>query len=432
MKQSTKNRKKAASDIHTLFGEERLARQLLTITNFGKQAFDSLHHDLGRMLVESIFLIERENVTGPDHAPLVPGVFKWGSEGGSVFVGDQKVRCDKPRIVGPGGEITLATYQKLKERGQFSEELLGRLMAGLSGRRYEDVVVKAAEAFGVSPSSVSRHFVEASAKKLKEFSERSLADFKPFAIMLDTVHRGGVAFIVALGIDILGKKKVLGFWEGATENGEITIELLAKLEERGLQLTSRCLFITDGGKGIIAALKAKFGKKLMHQRCVLHKGRNIQKHLAKKYRKRAQELFTVALQHTKHEDALRSLTELEKWLRGINPSAANSLLEALDEILLLHRLNVPEDLRPSLRSTNGIENVFSVVRHREKNVKNYNPNYRGKPVKKGMSQRWLGTVLLNAESGFRAINGAEHIPAVLKAIEKLQTEIVDNGKANAA
>jgi putative transposase len=426
MKQSTKRRKQTASDIQKVFGEERLARQLLTITNFGKQAFDSLHHELGRMLVESIFILERESITGPDHAPGVPGVYKWGHQGGSVYVGDQKVRCDKPRIIGPDGEIPLPTYEKLKERGQFSDELLARLMTGMSARRYEDVVVEAANAFGVSPSSVSRHFVEASAKKLKEFSERRLEDFKPFAIMLDTVHRGGVAFIVALGIDILGKKKVLGFWEGATENGEITIELLAKLEERGLELTSRCLFITDGGKGIIAALKAKFGKKLMHQRCVIHKGRNIQRHLAKKYRKRAQELFTMALEHTKHEDALRALTELEKWLRGINPSAANSLLEAFDEILLLHRLEVPEDLRPTLRSTNGIENLFSTVRQREKNVKNYNSSYRGKPSKKGMSQRWLGTVLLNAESNFRAVNGAEHIPTVLATITRLQTDFIDN------
>ncbi len=195
--------------------------------------------------------------------------------------------------------------------------LLPSLMAGLSARRYEEVVVRAADAFGVSPTSVSRHFIEAPAKKLNEFSERSLAEFKPFAIMLDTEHRGGVAFTVALGIDILGKKMVLGFWEGATENSDITIELLARIEERGLQLTSRCLFVTDGGKGIIAALKAKFGKKLMHQRCVLHKGRNIQRHLAKKYRKRAHDLFTNALQHTKYEDAVRALTELEKWLRGI-------------------------------------------------------------------------------------------------------------------
>lgn len=429
MKQSTKNRKQAASDIHTLFGEERLASQLLTIANFGKRAFDSLHHDLGRMLVESIFLLERESVTGPDHAPLMPGVYKWGHQGGSVFIGDQKVRVDKPRIKGPGGEITLQTYEKLKERGAFSDELLSRLMAGLSGRRYEDVVVKAAEAFGVSPSSVSRHFVEASAKKLKEFTERSLADFKPFAILLDTVHRGGQAFIVALGIDILGKKKVLGFWEGATENGEITKELLAKLEERGLELTSRCLFLTDGGKGIITALRAKFGKKLMHQRCVIHKDRNIQKHLAERYRKRAHELFTLALKHTSYADALKALQEMEKWLRGINPSAANSLLEALDEILLIHRLQVPEELRPSLRSTNGIENLFSTTRHREKNVKNYNPNYRGEPRKKGMSQRWLGTVLLNAESGFRTVKGAEHIPAVLAAIDRLQIDFIDNKKS---
>ena len=428
MKQRTKNRKQVASDIHTLFGEERLASQLLSITNFGKQAFDSLHHDLGRMLVESIFLLERENMTGPDHAPLVRGIYKWGHQGGSVFIGDQKVRVDKPRINGPDGEITLSTYEKLKERGQFSDELLARLMAGLSGRRYEEVVVRAAEAFGVSPSSVSRHFVEASAKKLKEFTERSLAEFKPFAILLDTVHRGGQAFIVALGIDILGKKKVLGFWEGATENGEITRELLSRLEERGLQLTSRCLFITDGGKGIIAALRAKFGKNLMHQRCVIHKDRNIQKHLAKKYRKRAHELFSKALQHAKYDDALRALKDLEKWLRGINPSAANSLLEAIDEILLIHQLDVPDELRPALRSTNGIENLFSTTRHREKNVKNYNPNYRGKPAKQGMSQRWLGTVLLNAESGFRCVKGAEHIPSVIATIERLQTKSIDTKK----
>ena len=428
MKQTTKKRKAAASEIQVLFGEERLAKQMLNIVSFGKRAFDSLHHDLGRMLVESILLLERENITGPDHAPLTPGVFKWGHQGGSVFIGDQKVRLDKPRITGPDGEIPLPTYEKLKERGQFSEELLGRLMAGLSGRRYEDVVVKAAEAFGVSSSSVSRHFVEASAKRLKEFTERSLAETKPFAIMLDTVHRGGIAFIVALGIDILGRKKVLGFWEGATENGTITTELLSDLEGRGLELTARCLFVTDGGKGIIAALQAKFGKRLMHQRCVIHKDRNIQRHLAKKYRKQAHQLFTAALKHTRFEDALKALQDLEKWLRGINPSAANSLLEALDEILLLHKLEVPEELRPTLRSTNGIENVFSTTRQREKNLKNYNPEYKGKPRKQGLARRWLGTVLLNAEAGFRAVNGAEHIPTVIAAIERIQIEIVDTKK----
>ncbi len=49
-----------------------------------------------------------------------------------------------------------------------------------------------------------------------------------------------------------------------------------------------------------------------------------------------------------------------------------------------------------------------------------------------MSQRWLGTVLLNAEAGFRCVKGAKHIPTVIKAIEAMQTTTVDNGTKMAA
>ncbi|MBL7670468.1 MAG: transposase [Bdellovibrionaceae bacterium] len=64
--------------------------------------------------------------------------------------------------------------------------------------------------------------------------ERDLSKFKPFAILMDTVHRGGAAFITALGISTEGKKMILGFWEGATENNEICQALLVDLEDRGL------------------------------------------------------------------------------------------------------------------------------------------------------------------------------------------------------
>jgi putative transposase len=320
----------------------------------------------------------------------------------------------------------------LKDSGVFSEELLAKLMAGISARQYGATVIEAAEAFGVSPGSISRHFVKASAKKLKEFIERSLQDFIPFAILMDTVHRGGQAFIVALGIDINGEKQVLGFWEGATENSEITLHLLEDLERRKLNLSDSIIYITDGGSGVIKALRNKFGEKLIHQRCTNHKDQNIQKHLAKKYRKRAHGLFKKALSHFSYGDAKAELLKLEKWLREVNPSAANSLLEALEEILLLHRLKVPEELRRVLSTTNGIENLFSTTRHREKNLKNYNPSYRGKVVKKDLSQRWLATVLLNAESGFRRVKGFEDIAVVIENIKKLHQEIIDNKNKTAA
>lgn len=250
--------------------------------------------------------------------------------------------------------------------------------------------------------------------------------------MLDTVHRGGAAFVVALGITVMGAKKVLGFWDGDTENSDIAKALLGDLQDRGLRLTSRCLFIVDGGKGLIKALRDTFGKKLMLQRCVIHKERNIKKHLAKKYREQAGKLFKRALAHVKHEDALKGMLELEQWLRGINISAANSLLEAIDEIFLIHRLEVPEELRGALRSTNGIENLFSTTRHREKNLKNYNPEYRGKPSKKGLSRRWLATVLLNAESNFRTVKGHEQIARVIANIEGIQTKHIYIKKGTAA
>ena len=369
--------------------------------------------------------MDREAIAGPDYLPE-DGIYKWAHQQGSVFIGDQKVKVSKPRLRSMGREVQLPSYERLKQRGQFSEELLTKMMSGLSARRYEETVTNAAGAFGVSPSSVSRHFIEATAKQLKEFVCRDLSRFEVFAMMLDTVHRGGVAFITALGISTLGQKMVLGYWEGATENHDICKELLSDLEDRGLKLTSTIIFVTDGGKGIIKELKDRFGKKLLHQRCTLHKDRNIQKHVAKKYRKRVHELFKKALSHVKYDDALAALEALEKELSTMNVSAARSLREAMPELLTLHRLNITGDLYRTLHSTNGIENLFSSVRHREHNVKNYSSIYRGKPVKKNLSQRWLVAVFLKAEENFRTVQGYGQIKSVIKRIEKLQTETVDS------
>lgn len=432
MKDTTRRAKQSAKQFSEILTREPGLLDLLAIREHGKVAFDDLHKRLGAMLVESILQIEREEITGIDHKPKEPGFYKWGYQQGSVFIGDQKQKMRKPRAIRNGQEFVSPTYDKLKSSGAFSEELLAKLMAGISARQYKATVIKAAEAFGVSSGSVSRHFVKASAKKLKEFVERDLSTFLPFAIMLDTVHRGGVAFIVALGIDTKGKKKVLGFWEGATENSTITLKLIEDLERRNLPLSSQVLFITDGGSGVIKALKDKFGTQLIHQRCTIHKDRNIQRHLAKKYRDTAHDKFKKALAHTSYKDAKAELLKLERWLRGINPSAANSLLEALEEILTLHKLRVPEELRRVLSTTNGIENLFSTTRHREKNLKNYNPKYNGKPTKSGLSQRWLATVFINAESGFRTVKGFESIPGVINNIKKIHQELFDNENKVAA
>jgi transposase-like protein len=109
-----------------------------------------------------------------------------------------------------------------------------------------------------------------------------------------------------------------------------------------------------------------------------------------------------------------TVKDFEQWLRQINESAAESLNEALEEILTVHRLKVPGLLRKTLHSTNPIESMFATVREREGHIK----RYRGS----AMSQRWLGTVLFHAEHGFRTIKGYQEITAVRAAIEAEQAE----------
>ncbi len=408
MRRDTKKRKKATQALQAAQEKAWWTDRMFQVMVGGKRALDATMQEIGRMVAETIMYMEREELAGPDYHPTSP-LQKWASQPGSIYLGDQKIHVEHPRLRGPDGEVALRTYEQLKRRGGFSEELLAEVLRGMSARKYEETVTEAGKAFGVSPSSVSRHLVEATAKRLVQFRERRFDDFQVFALFLDTVHRGGQAFVVALGIDLEGIKVPLGFWEGATENHEICEELLVDLERRGLKLSKRVLWVTDGGAGIIKALKDRYGKTLIHQRCTIHKDRNIQRHLPKRYRKEAHHLFTTALEQNSYRDAKKMLEDFERWLREINESAADSLLEAIEEVLTLHTLKVPALLRKTLHSTNPIESMFSIVRDCESNIKRYRSSK--------MRQRWLATVLLHCEQRFKRVKGHASIEAVVAAID---------------
>ena len=414
MKLNTIQRKKAREGFEAVFGKEELVNRMYQIIKAGKQGLDGFAQELGSLLVEAIMDMDREERSGPQYQPVREGVYKWAYQKGSLYMGDRKISVRHPRLRGPGGEIPLESYETLKKPGAFSEELLNKILLGISARKYRETLMETAGAFGVSPGTVSRHVVEVTVQRLRDFKERALSDIVAFAVFIDTIHRGGEAFLVALGIDTEGHKHVLGFWEGATENHEVCEELFSDMERRGLRLSKKILWVTDGGKGIIKALKERFGKKLIHQRCTIHKDHNIQRHLAKKYRKEAHRRFKIALEQNSYEDAKRMLLELEKWLRGINESAADSLMEAIEEILTLHRLKVPGLLRKTLTSTNPIESMFSTVRDCEGNIKRYRNS--------AMSQRWLATVLLHCEKGFRRVKGYLSIAEVMATIDQIQEE----------
>ena len=99
-----------------------------------------------------------------------------------------------------------------------------------------------------------------------------------------------------------------------------------------------------------------------------------------------------------YKDAKEELKRMEEWLKKINPSAAESLLEGQEELLTVHHLEVPTLLRKSLYSTNPIESMLSQVSHLHGRVKNMKGG-------KQMARRWVGSNLLEAEKKFRTVKG---------------------------
>lgn len=320
MKDSTKATKESNQALKAMY-EASPIFEINDLLMESKTCFDNLIGRFKLQMVEFLLFSERELLAGPDYDPK-DGIKKWGIQGGSVYVGGERLKVKKPRVRNAHQELRLSVYESLKDRERFSKELLLKALSGISTRDYQGTLHYLLEAFGISKSSISRHLVEASAKELKELNERSLEDFELFAIFLDGYHLCGKVFIVGLGIDINGKKKSLGFWEGATENHAVCEGLLSSLERRGLNLSSEVLYVSDGGSGVIKSLREKFGKELVHQRCTLHKDRNIQKHLPKKYRKEAHERFKRGIDCQKYKDAKEELIKMEAWLEKINPSAA--------------------------------------------------------------------------------------------------------------
>jgi putative transposase len=85
---------------------------------------------------------------------------------------------------------------------------------------------------------------------------------------------------------------------------------------------------------------------------------------------------------------LRALDRLHGELMDLNPSAARSLEEGMEETLAIHKLRVPDQLRRTLSCTNVIESAFSIFETVCRNVKRWRTG--------DQIERWVGSGLLVA------------------------------------
>ena len=201
-------------------------------------------------------------------------------------------------------------------------------MAGVSTRKYGQVIGEMADTVGVSKSSVSRETIEASERVLKELMERSLDAWDLLVIYLDGIQLGTHHVLAAVGVDTDGKKHVLGMRHGASENTEVTTALLQDLVDRGLDPARRRLFVIDGSKALRKAIAQVFGVGHSVQRCRNHKLRNVLGHLPKDEHPQVKAAIRAAWKLDAKE-GMQKLEQLARWLERDQPSAAASLREGL-------------------------------------------------------------------------------------------------------
>lgn len=339
-------------------------------------------------------------------------IVRWGSQEGSVYLQDMKVKVQVPRVRNKrtGQEVGLESYRRLQEPTEGDRNLLGKVLLGLSCHRYAETAQLIPEVFGMSPSAISQRFIKASAKKLEEFNSRRLEQYDIVAIILDGKTFAREQIVIAVGITMSGRKVFLGFVQTATENAVVCKEFLQSLIERGLSYERGLLFVVDGSKGFKKAISSIYNGYALIQRCQWHKRKNVVSHLLKSEQAAWRKRLQNAYEQPTYAEAYEALQRCRRDLARINKSALASLDEGFEETLTLHRLELFPELGRSLKTTNCLESINAQVSRLTKRVTYWKNS--------DQKHRWIATTLLNIEPRLNRIHGYKALPKLRKALQQ--------------
>jgi putative transposase len=235
-----------------------------------------------------------------------------------------------------------------------STRQVGRVVATLTGETVSAQTV----------SNLTRDLDHA----VREFHRAPLQDEWAY-LFLDGVNlkvrrpagRQCVQMLVAYGVRQDGTRQLLGFLRTKGE-GQIHWEaLLNDLYRRGLKGDKLLLVVTDGCPGLAAAIQTVYPR-AAHQRCWVHKMRNILEKVRKRdYDAVKADAQAIYLAYGSRQARAAARAFCRRW-RNEYPSVVKQLERDLPELLAFFRF--PKHLWRKLRTTNIIERCFVEVRRR--------------------------------------------------------------------
>ena len=191
----------------------------------------------------------------------------------------------------------------------------------------------------------------------KEWQQRPLESVYA-VVFLDAIHyhvrsEGQIvkkAVYIAIGINLEGKKDVLGMWVGENESAKFWATVLNSLRNRGVE----DIFIacTDNLTGFSAAIKAVFPRTEI-QNCIIHQIRNSSKYVSYKDIKELMKDLKAVYGAVDEQSALDALDVFSgKWDKKY-PKISKSWRENWANLSTYFKY--PQEIRRIIYTTNAIE-----------------------------------------------------------------------------
>jgi transposase-like protein len=394
-----------------------------------RHAFLGLCIDAGQKVLAAMMEADRITLCGPKGVPdATRRAVRGGTTASQVVLGGQRIAVRRPRARSrSAGELVLPSFEWAACADPLDAATLAAIAAGVSTRRYASTqapVPAPHKPRAASKSAVSRRFVELSQEQLAQWLSRPIGELDLPVVMIDGINFRDRVILLALGIDAQGNKHVLGLREGSTEATRVVASLLSDLVERGLDAQRMRLWVIDGGKALRKAIVQTFGNCALIQRCQEHKRRNVLEHLPEDMHASVKRALKDAWSASDADLARKQLSRLASSLQARHPGAAASLREGLEETLTVQALGITGALYRTLRTTNPIENLNSLVERYCRNVKRW--------VDGEMVQRWVASALSDAAKRMRKLRGCGQMRTLLKALDARRSGAEDGAILKAA
>lgn len=283
---------------------------------------------------------------------------RWDTRLGTLSLKIPKVR--------EGGYVPSFVENRKRSEQALISVIQEAVVQGVSTRKIE-VVLEELGIAGVSAGQVSQ-LCAALDEKVRQFRERPLGEIR--YVWVDALYEKvrqdnrveSMAVVIAKGVNLQGRREVLGFDLIPAESEEGWTAFFKNLKERGLHGVK--LVISDAHAGLKAAVRKVL--KAEWQRCKVHFYRNVLVHVPKRSQGEVSEAMKAVFVQRDEESAKAKAAEVVSQFQKRFPKAMEIFEAGIDDVLSY--LHYPQPHRTRVSSTNPLERLNLEIRRRTRVV----------------------------------------------------------------